>query len=134
MVLMFGMTRKQFKKKSSQALKDIGPSILLLMEITGKQQKKTITRDEAKTKLDLIRKDVEEVFFNYEKISPPSLYQSLYLKVLQLLIHLQEVVNRNQEYLSLEGEDAQGQLNKSLKLLEEFRMEFHNIRREIESI
>ncbi len=131
---MFGMTRKQFKNKSSKALKDIGPSILLLMEITGKQKKKTITRDEAKTKLDLIRKDVEEVFFNYEKISPPSSYQSLYLKVLQILTRLQEVVTSNQEYLSLEGEDAQRQLNESVNLLEEFRMEFHSLRREIESV
>jgi hypothetical protein len=128
---MFGMTRKQFKKKSSQALKDIGPSILLLMEITGKQQKKIITREEAKTRLDITRKDVEEVFFNYEKINPPRSYQSLYLKILQILTHLQEVVIRNQEYLS---HDDPQKLEESLKLLEEFREEYHSIRREIESI
>lgn len=128
---MFGMTRKQFKKKSSQALKDMGPSILLLMEITSKQQKKTITSQEAKTRLDLLRKDVEEVFFNYEKINPPSSYQSLYLKILQLLTHLQEVVTSNQEYIS---HDDYKLLEKSLKRLEEFRQEYHSIRREIESL
>lgn len=128
---MFGMTRKQFKKKSSQALKDMGPSILLLMEITSKQQKKTITSQEAKTRLDLLRKDVEEVFFNYEKINPPSSYQSLYLKILQLLTHLQEVVTSNQEYIS---HDDYRLLEESLNRLDEFRLEYHSIRREIESL
>jgi archaellum component FlaC len=128
---MFGMTRKQFKKKSSQALKDTGPSILLLMEITRKQQKKTIPPEEAKTKLDRIRENVEGVFFNYEKISPPAPYRSLYFKVLRLLTHLQEVVTSNQEYLA---QGADQQLEESLKLLEEFREEFHSLRREIESI
>jgi len=130
---MFGMTRKQFKKKSSQALKDIGPSILLLMEITRKEQKGTITPEDAKIRLELIRKDIEEVFFKYEKIKPPSTYQALYLKVLQLLTHLQEVVTCNQEYLTREY-GALEQLDESLKLLDDFREEFHSIRREIESI
>lgn len=131
---MFGMTRKQFKKKSSQALKDIGPSILLLMELTRKEQKGTITLEEAKNRLELIRQDIEVVFFKYEKIKPPSTYQSLYLKVLQLLTRLQEVVTCNQEYLTLEGYGALEQLDESLKLLDDFREEFHRIRREIESI
>ncbi len=131
---MFGMTRKQFKKKSSQALKDIGPSILLLMELTRKEQKGTITLEEAKNRLELIRQDIEVVFFKYEKIKPPSTYQSLYLKVLQLLTRLQEVVTCNQEYLTLEGYGALEQLDESLKLLDDFREEFHSIRREIESI
>lgn len=130
---MFGMTRMQFKKKSSQALKDIGPSILLLMELTRKEQKGTITPEDAKTRLDLIRQDVEQVFFKYEKIKPPITYQSLYLKVLQLLTRLQEVVTCNQEYLTLEY-GALEQLDESLKLLDDFREEFHSIRREIESI
>ncbi len=128
--MMLGMTRKQFKKKSSQALKDMGPSILLLMELTAKQQKKTITPEEAETRLDLIRKDVEEVFFRYEKINPPSTYQSLYLKILQLLSNLQEVVVSSQEYLSQDDEQL---LEESQELLNRFREEYHTIRREVES-
>ncbi|MEN6330149.1 MAG: hypothetical protein ABFC91_07650 [Methanobacteriaceae archaeon] len=133
---MFGMTRKQFQKKSSQALRDISPSLLLLMEITVKEQKRTITTEEARVKLDLIRKDVEKVFFEYEGINPPSRYVSLHLKIMQLLTHLQEVVNSNQEYLSLlsTGQEASQQLNESQKLLEKFREEFHRTRQEIELI
>jgi hypothetical protein len=101
------------------------------MEITSKQQKKNITPQEAKTRLDFIRKDVEQVFFNYEKINPPSSYQSQYLQILQLLTHLQEVVTSNLEYLS---HDDYILLEESLKLLENFRQEYHSIRREIESI
>jgi hypothetical protein len=131
---MFGMTRKQFLKRSCQTLKDIGPMILLLMEIIQKEEKGTIPSEEALKKLDIIRKDVEQVFFDYEKINPPSQYVTLHLKVLKLLTHLQEVVTSNQEYQALlQGQkEADHQLTESKRLLEEFRQEFHRIRREIE--
>jgi hypothetical protein len=132
---VFGMTRKQFLKRSSLTLKDIGPLVLLLMEIIQKEEKGTIPGEEALKKLDIIRKDVEQVFFDYEKISPPSQYVTMHLKVLKLLTHFQEVVTSNQEYqaLNLQGQkEADHQLTISKRLLEEFRQEFHSISREIE--
>jgi hypothetical protein len=125
---MFGMTKKQFLKKSKSCLKDTGIELLLIRELFNQEIKGNVESDEAYHKLEKIRKNLEKIFFNYESLNPPSKCKSLQIKLMHTIITLQDVVVINLEYLLSFNENSsnlnEAKLKNSLEKLEEFREEF----------
>jgi hypothetical protein len=133
---MFGMTKKQFLKKSKKCLQDTGVEILLVRELMDKETQKTISISAASRKLDDIRRDIEKIFSQYEKLSPPSKCVPLHRKILQNLFALHEAVVVNSESLNAarEGEEEKSQekLEESRDKLKKFREDFRPLSREID--
>jgi hypothetical protein len=125
---MFGMTKKQFLKKSKKCLKDTGIQLLLIREIFNREGKDQIDFDETYRKLDKIRENMETIFFQYEGLKPPSKCKPIQIKILKTLIILQDALVANLEYLILLKKDlpeeARVERVKSLKKLELFREKF----------
>jgi hypothetical protein len=122
---MFGMTKKQFLKKSKNCLKETGPEILLFRELLDKETHKTISTHDASRKLDNIRREIEKTFATYEKLNPPSKCASLHRKILHNLFALHEAVVTNSESLNAARE---GQEEKSIEKLEESRDKLQKFR------
>jgi hypothetical protein len=133
---MFGMTKKQFLKKSKSCLKDTGPQILLIRELMDKESHGRISVLEASRKLDNIRRDIEKIFSQYEKLNPPSKCASLHRKILHTLIELQEAVVINSESLNAAenglDEKSRDKIKESRDQLDKFREEFLPLTREVD--
>ncbi|MDY9924070.1 hypothetical protein [Methanobacterium sp.] len=133
---MFGMTKKQFLKKSKNCLKDTGIQLLLIREIFSKESTGKLDFDNAYHKLDKIRKNMENIFFKFEGLKPPSKCKSLQREILNTLIILQEVIVVNSEYimLSKDGftEESQEKFKKSIDDLENFRNKFRELSQKID--
>jgi len=135
---MFGMTKKQFLKRSKKVLNETGSILLLIMEVMNKETKGSISNDEASKQIDNIRKNIESIFFEFEKRNPPSKYVAMQLRILRALISMQESLTLNSEYLKATkaglDEVAANKLNESKEILQEFRKEFHSISEEINTL
>lgn len=135
---MLGMTRKQFLKRSKKTLNETGGLLLLIREIMDKKSNGHISNEEASKQFDNIRKSIESIFFEFEDMNPPSKFVKLHLRILRLLISLQETVNLNMEYLSATSygmkDEARKKLNESRDHLEEFRIDFHSICDEVTAL
>ncbi len=134
---MFGMTKKQFLKKSKNCLKESGIQLLLIRDVFNKERNCEISFDEANNKVDKIRKNIETIFFKYEKLKPPSKCKSLQLEILKTLIILQDVLVTNSEYiiLSKDGcgtEECQEKYKKSINDLENFRDKFRELSQKVD--
>jgi hypothetical protein len=133
---MFGMTKKQFLKKSKNCLKESGIQLLLVREIFNREVKGEISFDDASNKVDNIRKNLEDVFFKYESLKPPSKCKTLQLEIMKTLIILQDVLVLNSEYiiLSKEGSKVEGQekYEKSIDELENFRNKFRKLSQKVD--
>ena len=127
---MFGMTKKQFLKKSKNCLKDTGIQLLLVRKIIHQEQ------NEAYQKLDKIRENMETIFFKYEDLKPPSKCSSLHIEILNTLIVLQETLVANSEYLTLSEKglkpEALRELEKSKEQLENFRKKFQEVGQKVD--
>jgi len=136
MYLMFGMTKKQFLKKSKKCLKDTGIQLLLIREIFNREGKDQIDFDETYRKLDKIRENMETIFFQYEGLKPPSKCKPIQIKILKTLIILQDALVANLEYLILLKKDlpeeARVERVKSLKKLELFREKFRGLSQKVD--
>lgn len=134
---MFGMTKKQFLKKTKNCMKETGIEILLIRELLAKQMQKKVDDEESLRKLEIIRKNIEELFFEYERLKPPSKCSSLHFKVMNMIIMLQDIVVTNLESLNAakEGKEdkAREKLLESIDQLEQFKDEFRNLTREVDS-
>lgn len=132
---MFGMTKKQFLKRSKKVLNQTGGILLLTREIMDKEKNGRIDNHEALTRVDDIRKEIESIFFQFEKRKPPSSCIRMHLRILRSLTNFQEAITLNSEYLNAikngRKEEAGVKLEKSIENLEEFRKEFHVICDEI---
>lgn len=135
---MFGMTKKQFLKRSKKTLNQTGGLLLLIRGIMDKESNGNINNKEISKQIDSIRKNIESIFFEFEKINPPSKYVTMHLRILRALVDLQEVVTLNSEYLSAakDGleEKAKDKLKESRNRLEKFRKEFHSIANEVNTL
>jgi len=135
---MFGMTKKQFLKRSKKTLNETGSLLLLIMEIMDKETSGKISNKEASKQIDNIRKNIESIFFEFEKRNPPFKYVPMQLRILKALVNLQEAITSNSEYLNAtkEGleEKAINKFKESQETLEEFRIEFHSISEEINTL
>jgi hypothetical protein len=133
---MFGMTKKQFLKKSRNCLKDTGIELLLIREIFSQEMKGNIAPEETFQKLEKIRKNLEDIFFKYEGLNPPSKCNPLHRNISHTIIILQEAVVINSEYLILLKDSLKDQrdekLKKSIDKLEEFRDEFGKLVQEVD--
>ncbi|BDZ70103.1 hypothetical protein [Methanobacterium petrolearium] len=67
---MFGMSKKQFLKKSKNYLKDLGIELLLIRELYTQETKENIDLEEAYHKLEKVRKQLENMFFKFERLNP----------------------------------------------------------------
>ena len=133
---MFGMTKKQFLKKSKKCLKDTGIELLIIREIINQETRGRGELDESYKKMENIRKNLEKIFFQYEKLNPPSKCKKMHFNLLNAIIILQESVVANTEYLNLlkDGlkEPAHDKLEKSIDKLEKFREKYYEIIREVD--
>lgn len=130
------MTRRQFLKKSRKALQKTTENLLSLMQIIEKEGNQTINPETAYWKLDVIREDIESIFFEYEKINPPLKCLSLHRKIVKLLIMLQEVIVTNQNYLELlieSSPQAKDKYDESVNKLENFRNEFRILNQKVKN-
>lgn len=130
------MTKKQFLKKSKNCLKESGIQLLLIREILNKESKSQISFDEANKRVNELRKNLEKIFFTYEKLNPPSKCKSLQLEMLKTLIILQDVLVLNSEYISLSKDgftlEGQEKLEKSIDELENFRNNFRRLSQKVD--
>ena len=134
---MFGMTKKQFLKRSSKTLDETGNHAILIRGLIGKEKDGLIDNNDAYKQTRLIIDGISSTFFDYENINPPSKCNSLHLKILHSLIILQDVASANYDFITLSREDksviAQEKLKESENLLEKFRNEFRPLTTEIDS-
>jgi hypothetical protein len=132
---MFGMTKRQFLKRSKKCLNELCDSLLLFRQIMDEEIQGKIGNQEASAKLNSIRKNLETTFSEFEKLNPPSKCFSLYHRILNALIKLHEAVVINLESLNAakEGleEESQEKLMESIGDLEEFREDFHGLVKEV---
>jgi hypothetical protein len=133
---MFGLTKKQFLKRSATCLDETGNQALLIRELIDHETDGNMDNKEAYRKINLIINGVESVFFKYEDLNPPSKCVSLHLKILNSLITLQEVVSVNYDFInaSIEGKEelAAEKLLESKILMEKFRKEFRPLTTEVD--
>ncbi|MBI4813993.1 MAG: hypothetical protein HY802_06835 [Methanobacterium sp.] len=133
---MFGMTKKQFLKKSKNCLKDTGIQLLLIREIFSKESGGKLDFDNTYHKLDKIRKNMENIFFKYEGLKPPSKCRSLQREISNSLLILQEVIVANSEYIMLSNdgftEESQEKFKKSIDDLENFRNKFRELSQKVD--
>ena len=132
---MFGMTKRQFLKRSAKCMDETGGLLLLLKEIIDKEDQGEISNQEASKRIDNIRKEIESIFYKFEKLNPPSRCVSLKQKILNILIKLQEIVVADSESLfaAREGfkERSQEKLKESKDKLENFRKDFHDLAKRV---
>ncbi|MGB9979244.1 hypothetical protein [Methanobacterium sp.] len=128
---MFGMTERQFLKRSAKCMDETGGLLLLLKEVIDRELQEKISKSKASKKLDIIRKQIESIFYKFEKLNPPSHCNSLKQKILNVLIKMQEIVLINSESLSAAknglDEQSQDKLKKSKEKLEIFRKDFYEV-------
>ena len=134
---MFGMTRKQFLKRSSKTLDETGNHALLIRGLIGQEKDGSIDNDDAYTQTRLIIDGISSTFFDYENINHPSNCNYLHLKILRTLIILQDVASANYDFITRSREDksiiAQEKLKESENLLDKFRNEFRPLTTEVDS-
>ena len=136
MIFMFGLTKKQFLKRSKSCVDETGNQALLIRELIDHEIDGSIPDEEAYKQIKLIVQGVEEAFFRYEALDPPSNCVSLHLKLLHSLITLQDAVAANYDFISssINGEkvESANKLEESQLLLEKFRKEFRPITNEVD--
>jgi hypothetical protein len=134
---MFGMTKKQFLKRSSKTLDETSNHALLISGLISKEKNDLIDNNDAYKQAKLIIDGISSTFFDYENINPPSNCNSLHLKILHTLIILQDVASANYDFINRSREDksiiAREKLKESENLLEKFRNEFRPITTEVDS-
>lgn len=110
---------------------ETGGLLLLLKEIIDKEFQGKISNQEASKQIESVRKEIESIFFKFEKLNPPSKYNPLKQKILKILINMQEIVVTDLEYLSAAEkgmvEESQDKLREVRDQLERFRKDFHDV-------
>jgi hypothetical protein len=135
---MFGLTKRQFLKKSKKALQDTGVQILSLKGLMNQVAFDQITIREAHRRLDVLRRDMEETFSVYEKINPPSKCFQLYQRIIKGLVLFFESIVLYSEYLQAkEGNlpaDNLDKLEKTRENLESYQGVSLRLSREVDSM
>ncbi|MBU4536302.1 MAG: hypothetical protein KKF16_10985 [Euryarchaeota archaeon] len=128
------MTRRQFLKKSKKALKDTSHLLVMVIEITGKEDKGKISPREVDEKWEIIRQEIESIFAGYEKIKPPSKCISFYRRILNILVDFQEMVTYKKEYLradDLNNEEIEKKRHKTSQQMEILWSDFKTLNEEV---
>lgn len=108
---------------------EAGGLLLLLKEVIDREFQ-GINNKEASKKIETIRKEIELLFYNFEKLNPPSKCISLKQEILNIMVNMQEIVVTDYESLfaaenGLKGL-SQDKLDQSRDQLEKFRKNFHD--------
>lgn len=131
---MFGLTRKQFLKRSKICINETGNNALLISELINLERQDKIDNQEAYYKIKGIMGGAEKTFYKYEILNPPKNCVSLHLKILHCLITLQGSLAANYDFIILSkdnGKDKAKKLEESGILLDKFRKEFRPITTEV---
>ena len=67
---MFGLTKKQFLKRSKSCVDETGNQALLIRELIDHEIDGSIPDEEAYKQIKLIVQGVEDAFFRYEALEP----------------------------------------------------------------
>lgn len=110
---MFGLTKRQFLKKSKNALQETGVQILSFRGLINQEVKGEISLLEAQRSLDHLRNEVENTFSRYEKLNPPSKCFGLQQRIINALIIFYESLVAYSESLQAR-EDNQEEKSKLL--------------------
>ncbi|ADP77113.1 hypothetical protein Mfer_0310 [Methanothermus fervidus DSM 2088] len=122
---MFEMTECQFLRKSQKTITDTTYVVLSLLKSFSKNLKDLSERENEIENLNILKKNIESIFFDYEKITPPGQYKKLYMSILRMLISLDELVASRQEELK------KGVLITNLKEFEKTREKFRKLKSEV---
>lgn len=136
---MFDLTRKQFLKRSSKCLDDIGLHSLLISELIDSETNKTINNEDAYKQIRTVMQSIGEVFSNYQKLNPPSEFVSMHLSILNSIILLQESTTAIYDYINMvinqeDIREAQETLEKSRVELDKFRTSFRPLTAEVDKL
>ena len=134
---MFGMTNRQFLKRSKKALEETGVQILALRGLMNQEANAHISITDAIRRLDMLRKDVENTFSTYEKLEPPSECFNLHQEMLNGLILFFESIVSYLEYLHANEDNSQTEnselLMKSNENLQKYQELSLKLSREVDS-
>lgn len=134
---MFGLTRRQFLKKSKKALQETGAQIISLRGLMNQEAKGEISLLEAQRRLDHLRSEVEEIFSRYEKLKSPSKCLQLQQRIMKGLILFYESLVVYSESLQAKEdgleESSQNLLIKSAQKLHEYKELSLSLSREVDS-
>jgi hypothetical protein len=135
---MFGLTKRQFLKRSKKALQETGVQILSLKGLMNQIDSDQITTLEAHRRLDVLRRDVEKTFSVYEKINPPSKCFQLYQRILKGLLLFFESIVLYSEYLQIREGNLQAEsldkVEKTRENLESYQELSLSLSREVDSM
>jgi hypothetical protein len=135
---MFGMTKKQFLKRSSKCLDETGRYALLTRGLIIQEKNGTIDNESAYRQVKSMIEGIESTFFSYEKINPPSQCNSLYQRILHSMIMLQDSISTNYDYINMLREDklttAKEKFEESQDKLDQFRENFRPLTGEIDKL
>lgn len=133
---MFGLTKRQFLKKSKKCLRETGIQILLLRELMDKEAQESLSPLDAHRNLDNIRRNIEDTFNWYEKLNPPTKCLPLQQKIMNSLIVFHEAAVKNSESLiALENgleEEFKNKLRDSKEELQKFLETFQPLIKEVD--
>ncbi len=134
---MFGMTKKQFLKKSSKCLDETGRYALLMRGLIIQEKDGTIDNESAYRQVKSMIEGIESTFFSYEKINPPTQCNSLHQRILHSIIMLQDSISSNYDYINMlrdKSTAAQEKFVESQNKLDEFRDYFRLLTSEIDKL
>ncbi len=134
---MFGLTKRQFLKRSKEALQETGVHILSLRRLMSQEVKGQISLLEAQRGLDSLRSNVEDTFSRYEKLNPPSKCLQLKQRIIKGLILFNESLVAYYESLMAREADLEGKyqelLEKSNEELDKYKELSLSLSREVDS-
>ena len=97
---MFGMTRKQFLKRSKECLDAQGIHLLNMSQLINLELSGQMNEKDSYTRIRAIMKDLDSIFERYQKLNPPSDCVNTKSRILNSLILLQETATAFYEYVS----------------------------------
>lgn len=134
---MFGMTRKQFLKRSKECLDAQGIHLLNISQLVNLELSGKINEKDSYTRIKAIMKDLDSIFDRYHRLNPPSECVSVKSKILNSIILLQETATLFYEYVSEiinNNSRDSSKLEESNFLLIKFRESFKPLNNSINAI
>lgn len=133
------MTKRQFLKRTKIILDKTGQEALSFRGIFDQEKNGVnIIDNQIHKQINMVRSSVDELFFTYEKLNPPSECVSLQNKILHALITLQEAVAANYEYVTISMDNDEADVDEKLEeseiLMEKFRTEFRSLVTEVDNL
>ncbi len=123
---MFGMTRKQFLKRSKECLDAQGIHLLNISQLINLELSGNMNEKNSYTRIRAIMKDLDSIFERYQKLNPPSDCVKTKSRILNSLILLQETATACYEYVSgaINNYKDSSKLEEANFLLNKFRETF----------